>query len=125
MMHWKLGKPAAFDAAVKSPLTLAILVKASVGTGAAASVAEVRKQTSSNLSDLSWAGCDCLWKWRARVICLITLVILMRSTIQKGFGRIKGSTMPWNCLQILTKIAKHTKCAGLMYCAMTNKCMPQ
>ena len=46
--NWMLGKPAAFDFAVTSPLTSNNLPEASVTAGSAAFVTEVRKHQASD-----------------------------------------------------------------------------
>ena len=43
LIKWIIGKPAAFDLTVTSPLNLTTLTEAGVARGSAAMVAEVRK----------------------------------------------------------------------------------
>ena len=57
--NWVLGKPAAFDITVTSPLTPITLYKASVKSGSTAQVAENRKH-SSNDAKCSGLGCVCV-----------------------------------------------------------------
>ena len=54
--HWVLGKPAAFDITVTSPLTPITLHEASVTSGSTAQVAENRKHASNDTkcSELGW-----------------------------------------------------------------------
>ena len=54
--NWSLGKPAAFDLTVTSPLNPCILSEAGVTAGSAAKVAQCRKHDSNNpkCSELSW-----------------------------------------------------------------------
>ena len=54
--NWVLGKPAAFDITVTSPLTPITLHEASVTSGSTAQVAENRKHASNDAkcSELGW-----------------------------------------------------------------------
>ena len=54
--NWVLGKPAAFDITVTSPLTPITLHEASVTSGSTAQVAENRKHASNDTkcSELGW-----------------------------------------------------------------------
>ena len=56
--NWVLGKPAAFDITVTSPLTPITLHEASVTSGSTAQVAENRKHASNDTkcSELGWVG---------------------------------------------------------------------
>ena len=63
--NWVLGKPAAFDITVTSPLTLITLHEVSVTSGSTAQVAENRKHASNDAKclELGWV-CACLWQSR-------------------------------------------------------------
>ena len=54
--NWVLGKPAAFDLSVTSPLNPTTLLEASVTTGVAALTTELRKHSSNDTKckDLDW-----------------------------------------------------------------------
>ena len=55
-MFWSLGKPAAFDHTITSPLNPSILSEAGVTAGSAASVVECRKHDLNDpkCSELGW-----------------------------------------------------------------------
>ena len=55
--NWSLGKPAAFDFCVTSPLNSLILSEAGVSSGAAAHASEIRKHNSNDAKcgELGWA----------------------------------------------------------------------
>ena len=60
--NWVLGKPAAFDLSVTSPLNPTTLLKASVTTGVVALTTELRKHFSNDAkcNELNWV-CVPLW----------------------------------------------------------------
>ena len=57
MPNWDLGKPAAFDLTVASPLNQSILNEACVTAGSSARVSEQRKHASNDVkcSELGWS----------------------------------------------------------------------
>ena len=62
--NWVLGKPAAFDITVTSPLTPITLHEASVTSGSTAQVAENRKHASNDTKCSELGGCVYLWQLR-------------------------------------------------------------
>ena len=56
--NWSLGKPAAFDFCVTSPLNSLIHAEAGVSSGAAAHASEIRKHNSNDAKcgELGWAS---------------------------------------------------------------------
>ena len=68
--NWVLGKPAAFDITVTSPLTPITLHEASVTSGSTAQVAENRKHASNDAKCKvqSLGGCVYLWQLRLMVV---------------------------------------------------------
>ena len=58
VQNWIIGKPAAFDLTVTSPLNLATLAEAGVARGSAAMAAEVRKHgvNDCKCAELGWVS---------------------------------------------------------------------
>ena len=54
--NWTLGKPAAFDLTVVSPLNSNTLIDAGATSGSAAGKAEVRKHNANDPKSGSWGG---------------------------------------------------------------------
>ena len=106
--NWMMGRPAAFDFTVTSPLTLSNLPEASVTAGSAAFAAEERKHKASDskCAELGWVcipiavetyGC-----WGTEALSqLASCLVTRQNCLSFNLVYVVGNLMLCACLSVL------------------------